>query len=941
MSTRLLFAFTVGLCAAADIAIDAPAILASRCASCHNAKTKTSGLDLTSRETALRGGRQAAGLDLILRRVQLGQMPPSGPLPKAEEQLLAKWIEAGAPWTARQWWSLQPLRHTPKSIDEFITAKLRDAGLTMSPPADRRTLIRRVTFDITGLPPTPEDIEDFVNDAAPTAYEKLVDRLLASPRYGERWARHWLDVVRFTESEGFERDVLRDSAWPYRDYVIRSLNRDKPYIQFAREQIAGDILDPGSPDAIVATGLLVFGPTDAVGLTSAVEREREAVREDQLEEMTGVVSQTFLGLTANCARCHDHKFDPIPQRDYYRFKAALSGVWQPFEDPASTELFPGGRVLDPAHDAKVAALKSQIRSLEEQIAQAHRTARVWAGPKPLAQWTFDIDARDQLGPLHAATTSKTQLQEGQLQAPKSASIVTEPLTSDVTEKTLEAWVTVKKPLDSLISVMQIYNRSGYRGAASDGIQFAGGTNKQWRNLSTANFRTAEVNGPKESAAAGERIHLAVTYAADGTIRLYRNGEPYGESYRPDAGPSGQTQIYAAGDAVLKFTATPEFALDEARLYNTALTAEQLAASFAASPAPTIERLATPLFAELQQLQRQLESLPKPEMAFAAAPRDPGTTHLLLRGDVNRKAEPLTPAGLSALPNAEFNLPMNSPDAARRRHLAEWIANPANPLFSRVIVNRLWLHHFGAGIAENPNDFGANGGLPSHPELLDTLAGELIQSGWSLKALHKKIVLSAAYRQSSKHNKEAAAKDAGNRLLWRYTPRRLEGEAIRDTMLAVSGKLNLQPGGPSFRPFKITKPGGSYVKYEPLDSDDPDLQRRSVYRMNVNTGGDPMLESLDCPVPAVKTPKRPSTTTALQALSLMNNPLPIRLSKAFAARVASEANTIDAQIDRAFSLALGRAPLPHEKEAARSLIQDQNLAALCWGLFNASEFLQLE
>ena len=917
---RVLFLLTTaGLCLAADLSIDAPAILTRRCGACHNPKSKTAALDFSTRESTLR-----AGLPRILRRVQLGQMPPDGAIPTAEQETLAKWIDAGAPWTQQKWWSLQPLHSSPRTIDELIAAKLRDNGLDMSPPADRRTLIRRATFDLTGLPPTPEDIATFVSDENPNAYESLIDRLLASPRYGERWARHWLDVVRFTESEGFERDEPRDHAWPYRDYVIRSLNQDKPYIDFVREQIAGDILQPSNRDAVIATGMLVFGPTDAVGLTSAVEREREAVREDQLEEMAGVVSQTFLGLTVNCARCHDHKFDPIPQRDYFAFKAALSGVWQPFADPASTELFPDGRVLDESHNSKVAALTAKIRQVETQIANLHRRSSNWMNAKPLAQWTFDVDAHDQLGSLHASTGLKTRLAGGRLAA---GSLVTEPLQASIAEKSLEAWVTVTKPLENLINVFQIYNRSGYRGAASDGIQFAGGSNKQWRNLSTANFRTADAKGPKESAATGERIHLAFTYSADGAIRQFRNGLPYGEPFRPDVGISGQLQTYAAGDAVLKFTATPELAIDEARLYDTALTAAQIAASFAAGPAPTIERKDSPLFAELAELQKELAGIPKPDKAFAAAPRDPGITRL--------KSEAIAPAGLSALPDAAFNLRPDASDTERRARLALWIASPGNPLLSRVIVNRVWAHHFGTGIVENPNDFGANGGLPSHPDLLDTLAADLIQSGWSLKSLHRRIVLSAPYRQSSKHNKEAAAKDAGNRLLWRYTPRRLEGEAVRDTMLAVSGKLNAQPGGPSFRPFKITKPGGSYVKYEPLDSDDSDLQRRTVYRMNINTGGDAMLESLDCPVPAVKTPKRPSTTTALQALSLMNNPLPVRLARAFAARVELEAP--DSPIERAFRLALGRSPMPREIAAAQQLSLDE----LCWGLFNASEFIEIE
>ncbi|MBI2688783.1 MAG: DUF1553 domain-containing protein [Acidobacteria bacterium] len=933
MSHWFLFALSTGLLAA-DISVDAPALLARRCGGCHNAKAKTAGLDLSNRETA-----RSRGFDRILRRVQLGQMPPDGALSADEQQLLAKWIDAGAPWKTEKWWSLQALRHTPGTIDAFVNAKLRESGLAMSPPADPRTLIRRVTFDLTGLPPAPEEVEAFVNDKSPAAYESLVGRLLASPRYGERWARHWLDVVRFTESEGFERDEPREHAWPYRDYVIRSFNQDKPYIDFAREQIAGDLIHPGSRDAVIATGLLVFGPTDAVGLTSAVEREREAVREDQLEEMAGVVSQTFLGMTVNCARCHDHKFDPIPQRDYYRFKAALSGVWQPFADPASTELFPDGRVLDPSYDAKVTALRTRIRDVESRIAALHRQTRDWSAPKPIAQWTFEVDAHDQLGGLHANTTSKTEFRDGHLIGP--ASLITAPIAASVTAKTLEAWITVQKPLEKEINVFQIYNRSGYRGAASDGIQYAGGTNKQWRNLSTASFRTNDVGGAKESANAGERIHLAIAYDANGTITLYRNGTKYGEPYRPNNGANGLTQTYAAGDAVLKFNASADLSIDEARLYNTALTENQIASSYAAGPAPAQKPVPGAHFDERLTLHKELESLPAPDKAFAASPRDPGITRLLLRGDVNRKSDPVAPAGLSALPNSDFHLPADAPDEMRRRKLAEWIANADNPLFSRVIVNRIWAHHFGGGIVENPNDFGANGGSPSHPELLDSLAVELIQSRWSLKSLHRRIVLSAAYRQSSTFNKEAASKDSSNRLLWRYTPRRLEGEAVRDSMLAVSGKLNDKPGGPSFRPFKVTKPGGSYVKYEPLDGDDANFQRRSIYRMNVNTGGDPMLESLDCPVPAVKTPKRPTTTTPLQALSLMNNPLPVRLAKAFAERVAAETTSVDTQIDRAFALALGRSPKDHEREASRMLIKDQNLEALCWGLFNASEFLQLE
>lgn len=936
---RILIALYAGLCFSADLSLEGPAILARRCAGCHGARNQTASVDLSKRETAM------PKLEAILRRVRLGQMPPNGALPLAEQELLGRWIAAGAPWKAKEegiWWSLRPLRPVSATLDQIVAAKLRENGLAASQPADRRTLIRRVTYGLTGLPPAPEEVEAFVKDNRADAYEKLVDRLLASPHYGERWARHWLDVARFTESEGFERDLMREHAWPYRDYVIRSFNEDKPYLQFAREQIAGDLLEAGAREGVIATGFLVSGPTDAVGLTSAVEREREAVREDQLEEMVGAVSQTFLGLTTNCARCHDHKFDPIPQRDYYRFKAALAGVWQPFHDPASTELFPDGRLLDERQQAAAKALKNRMAALEQRIADAHGVSRHPLDPQPIARWNFDVDARDQIGGLHASLGSKAQNVDGRLKSTGEVTVLTAPLTRDVTEKTLEIWFYAHSKPAKGGNLMEIANRRGYRGAAIDGIRLTGGPKRQWVNVSTASFRTAEVHGPEEVIEPGKRMHVAITYAADGTIRIYRNGAPYGEAYRPEAGTSGKLQTYLAGDAVVRFTSTPDLELDEARLYTLALSEQQVANSYrqgAPSRLPG-EALAQGPMRELRALVEQMEKLPKPEKSFAAQPREPGVSHVLRRGDVTQKGDVVTPGGLSTLPGADFGLPAAAPERERRLALASWIANENNPLFSRVMVNRLWSHHFGTGIVENPNDFGANGGAPSHEELLDRLASDFIRSGWSLKKLHKAIVMSAAYRQASAYRPEAAAKDAGNRWLWRYSPRRLEGEAVRDAMLTVSGKLNRQMGGPSFRPFTVTKPGGSYQKYEPRDSDEPELQRRSVYRMNINTGGDPMLESLDCPVPSVKTPKRPSTTTPLQALSLMNNPFSVRLSKAFAARVRGEAANVEAQVTRAFLLALGRTPSGAELEAGGALVRDQNLEALCWGLFNASEFIQI-
>jgi len=329
--------------------------------------------------------------------------------------------------------------------------------------------------------------------------------------------------------------------------------------------------------------------------------------------------------------------------------------------------------------------------------------------------------------------------------------------------------------------------------------------------------------------------------------------------------------------------------------------------------------------------------------FAVESRKPEPTQLLLRGDVNRKGELVSPGGLSCLAalSSNFELPADAPEGERRRKLAESIASPGNPLFSRVMVNRVWSYHLGAGIVANPNDFGFNGGRPSHPELMDWLAGEFIRNGWSVKKLQKSILMSETYRQSSRFDAQAAEKDAEFRLLWRYLPRRLEGEVVRDAMLSISGTLNPKMYGPSFRPFQIVKNSGSYHTYQPADFADPEQQRRTVYRMNVNSGGNPMLEALDCPLPSVKTPKRTTTTTALQALSLMNNAFVHRQAKAFAERLSKEAADPSSRVERAFALALGRAPRPDELVSSAALIGRHGLETFCWGMFNTNEFLYVQ
>jgi cytochrome c553 len=972
-------------------------LIAQRCLACHNSQTKSSGLDLSSRGAAELGGERGpafvagdAQSSLMYRRVAAAEMPLGNPLPESEREVIRQWIEAGAPWTGSlgepttdrpraglDWWSLQPIGDTtppardefpapwsPSPIDRWVRARLQAEGLSPSPPAERRVLIRRATFDLLGLPPTPAEVGAFVKDASGNAYEKLIDRLLSSPRYGERWARHWLDVARFSESEGFERDWMRENAWPYRDYVIRSLNDDKSYQQFAKEQIAGDVIEPVTHEGIVATGFLVSGPYDAVGLTSAVGEQRKIVRENQLEEMISAVSQTFLGMTANCARCHDHKFDPIPQKEYYRLKAAFEGVWLGERDlitPAELD----------ARRTQAEPLEKRIAQIEDEIAMLLRPARDGVlrergfaaaenVPAPIAQWSFDLDTRDLNGSLHLKPNEDFEIAQGRLTHAREkdppledSGVKSAKLPRDLREKTLEVWVAVKEVPKKGETIFFIRNIEGYRGAAYDGIQYAAGETKQWRNGSTASFRSLDLEAPPEEATPGDLIHIAVSYGSDNSIHLYRNGKPYEIPYIPELkeGP-GLLQTYLSGEAEVVFRNPASLEIDEARIYDSALSDQQIAASYqAGAPSVSLDDLRgamrkrerikfDKLHREVEQLRAELNSIPRPGKIYAAEIRDPEPTHILIRGDISQQGDLVSAGGLSSVSglSAEFGLSPDAPESQRRARLADWIATPDNPLFARAIVNRVWHYHFGRGFVSNPNDLGFNGGAPSHPELLDWLASQLIADGWSLKKLHKRIMMSQTYRQSSAYNAKTAEVDADNRLLWRYSPKRLEGEAVRDSMLMLSGKINYTMGGPSFRPFE-TKRIGSLEHYHRIDSDDAGFQRRTVYRMNINSGTDPMLDSLDCPIPAVKTPQRIVTTTPLQALSLMNNAFAVRQAKAFAERVASQAGADQRrQIDRAFQLALGRPPVPDEVEWSESLAGEGGLESLCWGLFNASEFL---
>jgi mono/diheme cytochrome c family protein len=682
---------------------DVAPILEQHCIRCHQPSNKkgdlslTTSADLKSNEFVIAGDPDSSYLIEVVTAAdgKKPEMPKEGTaLSKDEIATLRAWIHEGAHWpdgvvvkdrarADQDWWSLRPLAAVEPSaagvpaewntnpIDRFIFARLSAAKLAPNPPADRRTLIRRVTYDLIGLPPTPEETAAFVGDRSRDAYEKLVDRLLASPRYGEQWGRHWLDVVRFGESTGYEVNHVVDNVWPFRDYVIRSFNDDKPFDRMVVEQLAGDAIAPGDPTVEVALDFLVCGPFDIVGNKDAVQAAQ--IRADTIDEMIRATGEAFLGLTVGCARCHDHKFDPISQRDYYSLYATLAGVYHDETDPGT-----GG----------VSKKK---------------------GPSPHTGW-FEQ-------------------------------------------------------------------------------------------------------------------------------------------------PAGVQCIFE-------------------------------------------------------------------------------------RGDAQRKGATVAPASLSMLVKStkSYSLASDAPEKARRKAFAQWLVEADNPLTPRVLVNRLWQFHFGTGIVGTPSDFGYMGERPTHPELLDWLAARLVSGGWRVKPMQKLIVMSQAYQQSSADRDDAGKVDADARLVWRYPPRRLSAEEIRDTILLVAGKLDEHMGGPGFRLYQYSR--DNVATYTPLENFGPETYRRSVYHQNARSSRIDLLSDFDAPDCAFSISRRVPTTSPLQALALMNHNFTLTMADALAKRVASvtDAANYDGQIKLSFVLTLGREPTPVEQSAAVELASKFGMRAFCRALLNSSEMI---
>jgi hypothetical protein len=964
-------------------------LLVKRCLGCHNPSDPHGEFDLSSKSSAFKGGESeepaiSAGkpeASHLIERVKAGEMPPKDkgtPLTNAEIALLEGWIKSGAAWPQQRvlspfeftsdrrggydWWSLQPVTvPEPPNVkqadwprtdfDHFVLARLEDSGLRPSVEADRRTLIRRLSFDLLGLPPAPEDIEKFVADKDPKAYEHLVDGLLASPHYGERWARHWLDVARFGESDGFEYDRPRPNAWPYRDWVINALNDDMPYDEFARRQLAGDVLRPDDGSATVATGFLIGGAFD--GLKPSGDKMRKIMRQDELDELVGVASQTFIGLTVNCARCHDHKFDPVRQTDYYRIASALSGVHR-----GDRNVKVGGD-LAKIND-EINQLSQQLTAIEKPVrtailAEKQKSAPKQDVPKPLAQWTFDGDLRDQIGGMHGSAHGSAKVEGGRLLLNGGQAYVsTAPLARDLREKTLSVWLTLNNLGQRGGGAISVQNTDG---GTFDAIVYGEREPGQWMPGSNGFVRTKSFNAPQEKKAQQKTVHISIVYSADGTIAGYRNGQPYGVAYKSNGiatFASGRAQVlfglrHGTGPGNNRMLAA---AIDRAELFDRALNADEVAAS-AGIPVVTEAEVLARLTPEQQEqrsatqariaaLQSQVNRI-KVSKVYAVTPRGAPVVHLLKRGSPFQKGEVVTPAGIPAVKGLsdDFGLEPSAPEANRRKKLAEWMTSKHNPLFARTIVNRLWHYHFGAGLVETPNDLGFSGGKPSHPRVLDTLSAKLVAEGWSLKQLHRTILLSATFRQASKFRPEAAKVDAGNRLLWRKSPMRLEAEVVRDAVLSVAGKLNPTMGGRGYEDFSKINEKSTW-RYDPVDRVGPEFNRRSIYRTWARGGRNPLLDTFDCPDPSTTSPKRGVTTTPLQALVLLNNSFMLRMSDHFGERLVREAgDDVNDQVRGAYELAFGRSANSAEIERARPFVAKHGLAALCRVIFNANEFLYVE
>ncbi|MEW6304894.1 MAG: DUF1549 domain-containing protein [Verrucomicrobiota bacterium] len=991
-------------------------LLKQNCVECHGSGKIKGDFDLATREGLLKGGAEGVSvvagnskgsrLLKMLRHEEEPHMPSKKPkLSDEAVAQIAAWIDAGAPYSQplvanakvvkdrsqvtdqdRQFWSFQPLkrleppavknkRWAQTPIDRFILARLEEKNIKPNNAVDRRALIRRAYFDLIGLPPTPEQIEAFINDKSPKAYEKLIDELLASPHYGERWGRHWLDLARFGESHGYEQDYDRPYAYHYRDFVIRALNDDLPYDKFVQWQIAGDELEPDNPQAWLATGFLAAG-THATQITA---NQAEKERYDELDDKVSTIGTAMLGLTIGCARCHDHKFDPIPTADYYRmistFTTTVRSDYDIDMNPAQT------RQLQAEYERAHAPLVAALQKFEKDQVPSRFEKWLETSPAlPQPDW-LSLEAQSlKISGAYYDLTKNERLADGSYLvtvlagAPDTYTFVAHTALTNITAIRLEVMTHKSLPgggpgwaenSDFALSEFTLQ-------AAPKGDESKAQKVKLVNPRATHSAKAAPIEGALDAGKGAWRLltqagqnHAAIFDAekpfghAEGTILTVTMKFNGGNRDRHSLGRFRLSLATAQPVPALTADAFPQKTYLDARAALPIDKAKRTAAQTAA-----LSQLFRTTDTDWQQLHRAVrdheKTEPRPKMAKALiaseglpavrlhtqGPDFYEKTYYLRRGDLAQKLDP-APAGfmqiLMRTPEKESHWLTPPPSGARSPHrraaLADWITDVdygAGHLLARVIVNRLWQHHFGRGLVSTPSDFGNTGDKPTHPELLDWLASELIKSGWRLKSLHKLMMTSATYMQGDQSNEKGMSADPDNLLWWHRSPQRLEAEVIRDSILAVSGRLDRTMFGPG--------------------SLDEGHNRRSIYFTIKRSKLIPMMVQFDAPDSLQSLGRRVNTTVAPQALLLLNNPHIRASAMDFAKKLESQTTDATDQVQRAFRIALGREAAKSEVKDCLQFIdaqilsyqQDQRenprqlaLADFCQAVIGLNEFIYVE
>ena len=911
-----------------DFERDVQPIFDAHCYSCHGRGALESNFRLDQRSVALGPGdlesqpivAGKSGASALIRYVSGADefliMPPEGKGKRLDEEqieTLRNWIDQGAEWPdelagesdakiTTDLWSLQPIgdieppaidhSQLPQftirnEIDSFVASRLMVAGIQASPPADRVTLIRRILLDMHGLQPTPEQVRAFVEDTSDDAVANLIETALASHHYGERWARHWLDVVRFGESTGYEVNRDRSNGYFYRDYVIDALNHDKSYRDFVIEQLAGDAVGVDE-----ATGFLVGGPNDIV--KSPDINLTLMQRQDELADYVNTTSTTFLGLTVGCARCHNHKFDPILQKDYYSLQAVFAGVQHGERKLES-------RVSKEQRDSLNEAV-SELKTSEELLQDVREAAPAGAiendGLLPMVNAKLNSDSFEPV---------KTKFVRFTIRRTNQA----EPCIDE-----LEIFSAGEEKNVALVSLGSVATSSG---------NYSNDPKHQLKHVNDGKYGN-EFSWISDSDGTG---WVQIEFPEPATIHRVdwsreRNGK-YADRLAID---------YSIGVSDDGETLLEVFNSNRRQLFWA--NGQEPEEAFIARLAKEDAEPARLLFEKIEQLRKRVAELNQAiPVGYVGTFQAAEPIFRLYRGDPMAPREEVSPDVLTVM--GSLGLDTKSDERTRRLKLAEWIASDKNPLTARVIVNRVWQYHFGQGLVSTPSDFGKNGATPTHPELLDWLATRFMENGWSLKWLHREILSSSTYQQSSYPCSDALAQDAGCQLLWRFPPRRLEAEAIRDCVLEVTGKLNRQAGGPGFLLFRVDRENVHH--YFPLDKFEPEHFRRMIYMTKIRQEQDEVFGIFDCPDGGQTIPSRSRSTTALQALNLLNSKFMIEQAGYLAERLTKEAgeNSVD-QIRLAFVLAFSRPPTQAELDDAKQLIESQGLEAFCRALLNANEFL---